>query len=507
MEYFDINNNKIFFGSTDKLQEWGADNFEQSRIIDKIKIMLKNYLELDNVSFLFGSGTSIHLGAVAIRNFPKEVEECIKEKDKKLQGLLDLFNSTIKSLQADILETGSKKLDPKTSTFTDEKNWTFIIEDGLVRDSESKEIAIEYETVLNFLIALEFIYEKDRTSKGKENITYLISTIKEGLFNACNLENRTVSSSVIERKKKSPFKSDNSHAELLANKSKYIFHEKFVKALLQRPLNLRRANIFTSNYDLAFEYAFDKLGVHYIDGFSGFHKRFFKPETFEYDIFYPGSTTSGKVQRIEKVVRYIKLHGSMSWVNSEARDANNLYGIEEKPLELIESLDKKGEIIIYPSAVKKSYTLDLPYSELFRQFATTITQSQSVLITVGYSFADEHFNDIIFQALSNPTFTLIIVDFTGTQSQYIKEIMELNDPRIIILEGSFFGDFLTFSDILMPNFNNVENYDRIANTLNSLLGNAKNQTQQLDTQPEVEISAVGQSDTNGAQANTNPLQS
>ena len=70
--------------------------------------------------------------------------------------------------------------------------------------------------------------------------------------------------------------------------NKYIFHEKFLKSLMQRPLNLQRANIFTSNYDLAFEYAFDNLGIKYIDGFSGFHHRYFKPETFNYDIFYPG---------------------------------------------------------------------------------------------------------------------------------------------------------------------------------------------------------------------------
>ena len=239
--------------------------------------------------------------------------------------------------------------------------------------------------------------------------------------------------------------------------------------MLQRPLNLRRANIFTSNYDLAFEYAFDNLGIHYIDGFTGFHKRFFKPETFEYDIFYPGSTTSGKVQRIEKVVRYIKLHGSLSWINSIQRDSNNLYGIEEKTLDVIDKLDKKGEIIIYPSAVKKTYTLDLPYSELFRQFATTITQPQSVLITVGYSFYDEHFNDIIYQALSNPTFTLIVVDFAGTKNLEIQRLKDLNDPRIIILEGEFFGDFLTFADTLMPNFNEGSSAENIATTLNSLL--------------------------------------
>ena len=429
--------------------------------------MLKNYLELDNVSFLFGSGSSIHLGAVAIRNFPREVEDYIVGID----SLRDEFYSTIEALQADQLEG---KTD--SEVFKDERGWDFLVDESIIRDNQSKEIAIEYEKVLNYLIAKDYVLSEDKSFQRTDNISRLIVAIKEGLFNCCDLERRPVSQTVIERKKNSPFEKAKEQGTLLESRSKYIFHEKFIKALLQRPLNLRRANIFTANYDLAFEYAFDKLGVHYIDGFAGFHKRFFKPETFEYDIFYPGSTTSGKVQRIEKVVRYFKLHGSLSWVNSELRDANNLYGIEEKSLDLIESLKKKGEILIYPSAVKKSYTLDLPYSELFRQFASTITQSQSVLITIGYSFGDDHFNDIIFQALSNPTFTLIIVDFAGTRSPYIKNIQQLNDPRIIIFEGDFFGDFLTFADTLMPNFNNVDNYEKIASTLNELFsGNNKAQ--------------------------------
>jgi len=488
MAYFDSDKNKVFFGNTDKLQEWIADGLEQGKIIDKIRIMLKNYLELDNVSFLFGSGTSIHLGAVAIRNFPLEVEEYIKLKDSTVKGVLDQFYNTIKSLQADRLTFGKANLIAGTQEFVDERKWKFIIKDEIIRDVVSNDISIEYEKVLNFLIALDFVFSEDKSSQRVDKISELITIIKEGLFNACNLENRSVSQTVIDRKKASTFEKEKDQGLLLEGKSKYIFHEKFVKALLQRPLNLRRANIFTANYDLAFEYAFDKLGVHYIDGFSGFHKRFFKPETFEYDIFYPGSTTSGKVQRIEKVVRYIKLHGSMSWVNSESRDSNNLYGIEEKPLELIETLDKKGEIIIYPSAVKKSYTLDLPYSELFRQFAATITQSQSVLITIGYSFGDDHFNDIIYQALSNPTFTLIIVDFTGTGNEYIKEMKELNDPRIIILEGGFFGDFLTFSDTLMPNFNSIDNNERVAQTLNDLLKPKLTAIAATDGIPPVSIS-------------------
>lgn len=245
---------------------------------------------------------------------------------------------------------------------------------------------------------------------------------------------------------------------------------------MQRPLNLQRANIFTSNYDLAFEYAFDNLGIKYIDGFSGFHHRYFKPETFNYDIFYPGSTTAGKVQRIEKVVRYFKLHGSISWVADNNHSSSNIYGIEEMPIDLIKRKANEGgdfsfgNLMVYPTAVKKSYTLDLPYSELFRHFAYCTSQPQSVLFTVGYSFCDEHFNDIIYQALSNPSFTLIIVDFNGTRgSKEIKRLKDLNDPRIIILEGDFLGDFLTLADTLMPDFLDTSSSDSVADTLNALL--------------------------------------
>jgi len=471
MKQFDNDKNKIYFGSTDKLQDWINDKQDQAKVIEKVKLMLKNYLELDNVSFLFGTGSSIHLGAVSIRNFPVEVENYIIEKDNVVTGIYDELISTIKSLQAEKLIFGKANLIEGTNEFEDEKKWKFYIESEIVRDSQTKEIFIELERILNFLIATDYVFGEIKSEARTDKIKELIIAIKEGLFSVCNVDKRVISNlelrKIIRRGKKNVIKQ--------AKKNKYIFHEKFIKALLQRPLNLRRANIFTANYDLAFEYAFDKLGGFYIDGFAGFHKRYFKPETFEYDIFYPGSTTAGKVQRIEKVVRYYKLHGSLSWINSDLRNSNNLYGIEEKPLELIDKLEKKGEIIIYPSAVKKSFTLDLPYSELFRQFSTTINQSQSVLITVGYSFGDEHLNDIIYQALSNPTFTLIVVDLGGTKSPYIEELKNLNDPRVIILEGEYFGDFLTFADTLMPNFNSVDNNENVANSLN-LLFNSKGET-------------------------------
>ena len=289
MTHFDSAKNKVFFGNTDKLEDWSKEIGDQGKIIEKVKLLLKNYLELDNVSFLFGSGSSIHLGSVTIRNFPSEVQNYIKKKDAKIKGIYDEFISTINCLQYDFLKYGKANLIKGAGhqCFKNEQGWEYdIYTDNTVRDSESKEIAIEYEKVLNYLIAKDFILTEDKSSERTDKVAELIVAIKEGLFNVCDLENRDVSRTIIDRKKASEFEKEQAQGNLLETRSKYIFHEKFIKALLQRPLNLRRANIFTANYDLAFEYAFDKLGVHYIDGFAGFHKRFFKPETFEYDIFY-----------------------------------------------------------------------------------------------------------------------------------------------------------------------------------------------------------------------------
>lgn len=482
--------NHVFIANSDRLPLWVSNikgetesSEEPKEVVDKVRELIKNYLQLDNVNFLFGTGSSIHLGASSIQNIPKQVEnDIINSEDLELKTD---FEKYICSLQKFLINKYSPQENIK---FLDDRGWTLIYDGKYVRNYENKvnlaegeedapekhygEILVKFESLLNYLTAL--LYQKDAENDQEEasHIQKLINTLKRNLFDLCDVHERTTSDRdlcrIREKKLDEAFRNN-----------KYLFHEKFLKSLLQRPLNLKRANIFTSNYDLAFEYAFDNLGIKYIDGFSGFHHRYFKPETFNYDIFYPGSITSGKVQRIEKVVRYFKLHGSISWVGNNKRTSNNIYGIEEMPLELIKKRASEnnddfgyGDLMIYPTTVKKSYTLDLPYSELFRQFAYCIAQPQSVLFTIGYSFCDEHFNDIIYQALSNPTFTLIIIDLNGTQaSPEIKRLMELNDPRIIIFEGDFFGDFLTLADSLMPDFLDTSSEDKVANTLNQLISN------------------------------------
>lgn len=485
-----VEDNNIYIGGTNVLPDWGqvADdgtsfsekqqNKVRSKVIERIQKMFRDYLELDNVSFLFGTGSSIHLGAESIQNIPSAVEN-------------DVFDDKNLNISSD-LKTYIQKMQNKVTKGLEEGKvitnygWKYAYDGEFYRNCDVKkktikgkkvevvdkygEIAVPLESLLNYLIANLYVAEAEQDDDKTTRLKKIISAIKKAMFNLCDVHLRTTSDRDLERIKAKGY-------EELFKKDKYIFHEKFLKSLLQRPLNLKRANIFTSNYDLAFEYAFDNIGVKYIDGFSGFHHRYFKPETFDYDIFYPGSTTSGKVQRIEKVVRYFKLHGSITWIKDHDLNASNIYGIKELSIDLIKEKSKDssepfdyGNLMVYPSAVKKSYTLDLPYSELIRQFSSAISQPQSVLFAVGYSFCDEHFNDIIYQALSNPSFTLIIVNFQKSEkSQEIQRLRDLKDPRIIILEGNDIGDFLTFSTEMMPTFTDASSSEEVIKTLETLL--------------------------------------
>ena len=487
----DFKKNHVYVGKTDRAQEWAglkdsdtAGLEHENKLIVQVREKIKNYLQLDNVSFLFGTGSSIHLGAAGIQNIPSQVEKDIAATDS--DELKEDFKKYICALQKPMLDSLKPE---KNKKFQDERGWDLIYDGTYIRNYEGEdendpdaemskhygEILLQFELLLNYLTAMLYQREAEKNDAESNRIKKLITALKKSLFGICDVHGRTTSSRDMDR-----IKEKGLDAEFSRNK--YLFHEKFLKSLMQRPLNLQHANIFTSNYDLAFEYAFDNLGIKYIDGFSGFHHRYFKPETFNYDIFYPGSTTAGKVQRIEKVVRYFKLHGSISWVSDGQRTPSNIYGIEEMPIELIKrkAEDKKddfdyGNLMIYPTAVKKSYTLDLPYSELFRHFAYCISQPQSVLFTVGYSFCDEHFNDIVYQALSNPSFTLIIVDFNGCEkSAEIKRLRDLNDPRIIIIEGNFLGDFLTLANTLMPDFMDTSSEEKVTKTLNALLNTPAN---------------------------------
>ncbi|MEG8026391.1 SIR2 family protein [Sphingomonas aurantiaca] len=127
--------------------------------------------------------------------------------------------------------------------------------------------------------------------------------------------------------------------------------------------------------------------------------------------------SSRKWSTVDSFVYLCKLHGSVNWVE----DGETLFPVRELA-EVPTSPD--GRVLIYPTPAKQSASFVSPYADLFREFQTRVVQDQSVLVTVGYSFGDQHINNIIFQALTIPNFRLIIfaAEDTGGVIQQLRQL-------------------------------------------------------------------------------------
>jgi hypothetical protein len=219
-------------------------------------------------------------------------------------------------------------------------------------------------------------------------------------------------------------------------------YQQFYRRLIQRDRALARPWVFTLNYDLFSETAMDRLGIPYINGFLGSIERRFNPAAFRYSLSEQLDTSSRKWSSVDSLVYFAKLHGSVSWESRE----DGLFPVVETAPRLLTA----DRLLIYPTPSKQNASFASPYSDMFREFQTRVARDQSVLISLGYSFGDEHVNNIIFQALTIPTFRLVaFVDPSANET--VKRLRALNDPRIWIIgteergadwKGHYFASFV-----------------------------------------------------------------
>ena len=182
-------------------------------------------------------------------------------------------------------------------------------------------------------------------------------------------------------------------------------YKQFYRKLLARNSTLPRLNIFTTNYDLYSERAMDLLGIHYVNGFTGGISKFFNPAIFNYALAEKMDLSQSKWSVIDNFFYLYKLHGSVNWVQSSGE--NRLFKVSEIQEPTFEVLEKEDTIMIHPTPLKYNASLGSPYSDLFREFQKKLMQNNNILVTIGYSFSDEHINNLIFQAFTIPSFRLI----------------------------------------------------------------------------------------------------
>ena len=145
-------------------------------------------------------------------------------------------------------------------------------------------------------------------------------------------------------------------------------------AWISGTLRPNAVEIFTTNYDLLFEEAFEKVRAPYFDGFAGGYAPFFDP------VSVAGDDLPARWSRLWK------LHGSLGWSLENGM--------------IVRGRGREATQLIYPDYLKYDLTQKQPYSALFERLKNFLLTPDTLLMTIGFSFRDAHVTAILDEALA-----------------------------------------------------------------------------------------------------------
>ena len=236
------------------------------RRLDSLKELLREFFNLKNVNFLFGSGTS--------------------------SGAVPTMTELFEKLQ-----------------FSDEEK-----ELKTVFSRIKRKVGENLEKCLSVMYAARTYYQgvksiEERTQKRIDR--------NDDLFEK-----------LIEKVEGHIFKEINIRFDSEEAKTVLSYYKAFYQKLALRSKDNSRIRVFTTNNDLFNEMALDALNLHYINGFGGGLRKFFNPALFNYTWSKRMDTSIEKYEPAEDMVYLYKIHGSVNWKETETLD-NNYFEIEE----------------------------------------------------------------------------------------------------------------------------------------------------------------------------------
>ncbi len=151
--------------------------------------------------------------------------------------------------------------------------------------------------------------------------------------------------------------------------------------------------IFTTNYDLLLEEAFEAVRAPYFDGFVGGRQPFFDPVSVARNDLPP------------RWSRIWKLHGSLGWCSGDNG-------------EVIRNGDSNASHLVFPEHLKYDQTQKAPYSSLLDRLREFLATPDSLLLAIGFSFSDAHVSARIDESLAgNPSASVFAFMFNELDSE------------------------------------------------------------------------------------------
>lgn len=245
----------------------------------------------------------------------------------------------------------------------------------------------------------------------------------------------------------------------------FAYHTSFIlnisKILFQRKSNIihKQASVFTTNYDLFFELASQNFSenISLFDGFCG-------NPVINKDIVFSISEYFNTVYNIGNLYNYqvekpsinlIKLHGSLNWQINKGKIINSIDHFQEiinlSNSKKKEDMDKyvNSFSVILPKKDKfKETILNQVYYDLLRIFANELDKENTLLISEGFSFSDEHILEITKRGLRNPTLKLIVFCFSEDELIAFREKFETFVNVEIVYSSKKEISFHSFNNII-----------------------------------------------------------
>lgn len=195
-------------------------------------------------------------------------------------------------------------------------------------------------------------------------------------------------------------------------------HTALINILSKKLLPENKLSVITTNYDTLIEDAAESMNYTVFDGFSFSSTPKFDDDMFEWHLSKHVSNVKTRENIYKKqVIDLLKIHGSLTWRR------------EDKDVVIRRNKEASGKaVMIFPSSDKYMQSYEEPYFELFARFQDLLKQPNTILITTGFSFADNHISRMIIQAIShNPSLSTLISDYSLNPNEPNKNWTVLHD--------------------------------------------------------------------------------
>lgn len=249
----------------------------------------------------------------------------------------------------------------------------------------------------------------------------------------------------------------------------------------------RRCNVFTTNYDGCFPLVADALiregNTDFVlnDGTRGFTKRILQARNFGSYLCHSG--VLGRYQASIPQINLVHLHGSVYWskagasiqVNYDLSGRADLFGaaeaaalapfsaaVENKEALLADLpvVDLSAEVldafwskyrampIVNPTKWKFHETVyDEHYYQMLRLLSYELEKPNAVLITFGFSFADEHILSLVMRSLSNPRLQVFVCCYSARSHEAMKDAFKGHrNVKCLVLPDDQKMDFTAFNE-------------------------------------------------------------